>query len=85
MAFSDAIPVNAADRSRERFGVLGERADRSDRTGPKAVQSVNISEAAVNRFAREKLRGALTVKLGYNRLGALGSEDTVGQHISERV
>ncbi len=82
--FSDAIPVNVASDARIALEGLSVR-ERSVPRTVEPVQSVNISQASVNRFAREKLREALSVKMGYNRQGALGTEDTVGQLISEKA
>ncbi len=49
------------------------------------LQTVNISPAVLERFAREKLREALVAKLGYSRLGVLASEETVGQYLSVKA
>ncbi len=86
MPFADAISVNASthlsvDAANRQFEQnLDGRSDRI-----KGSQSVNISQATVERFAREKLKEALAAKLGYNNFGLLGSEETVGQNISAKV
>lgn len=84
--FADAIPVIAStqlsvDVASSQFEQnLDGQPDRVRR-----FQSVNISQATVERFAREKLREALQAKLGCNKIGLLGSEETVGQNISVRA
>ena len=86
MPFSDAISVNAPTHLS--LDVIPQQPDQKDdwrRGDAKRTQSVNISQATVERFAREKLREALMAKLGYNRIGVLGSEETVGQNISAKV
>jgi len=84
--FSDAISVDVPTPSISVGSTpLLDQEPEQRRGAPKRTQSVNISRATVERFAREKLREALVAKLGYNSFGALASEDTVGQNISTRV
>lgn len=84
--FSDAISVDVPTTSISigSTPLLDQEHDQR-RGGPKRTQSVNISRATVERFAREKLREALVAKLGYNNFGAFTSEETVGQNISTRA
>lgn len=86
MPFSDAISVNASTHLS--LDVTPQQPDQKEdrrRGGVRRSQSVNISQATVERFAREKLREALMAKLGYNRVGVLGSEETLGQNISAKA
>jgi hypothetical protein len=84
--FGDAIPVVASTHLSVDFtsGQIEQNIDGRPE-GVRRSQSVNISQATVERFAREKLREALQAKLGYNKIGLLGSEETVGQNISARA
>lgn len=86
MSFSDAISVNAPTHlSLDAPSQLADHKNERRQGGGRRPQSVNISQATVERFARERLREALMAKLGYNRIGVLGSEETVGQNISAKV
>ncbi len=86
MPFSDAISVNAPTHlSLDVPSQLPDHKNERRQGGARRSQSVNISQTTVERFAREKLREALMAKLGYNRIGALGTEETVGQNISAKV
>ena len=86
VAFADAIPVIAStqfsvDLASSQFEQnLDGQPDRVRR-----FQWVNISQATVEGFAREKLWEALQAKLGCNKIGLLESEETVGQIVSIRA
>jgi len=63
-----------------------EFASRSRVFGTKAKQSVNISRETMTRVARERLGGALQMKLAYNRLGAMESSTArIGSHLSVKA
>lgn len=80
--FSDAIPVNSSFDRVPNFNASKKRESGRhwDRT-----QSVNISQATVDRLARERLKEAILSKLSYSQRGVLGSEETIGQNISAKA
>ena len=86
VTFADAIPVIASTQlSVDLASSQFEQNLDGQPYRVRRLQWVNISQATVEGFAREKLWEALRAKLGCNKIGLLESEETVGQIVSIRA
>ena len=84
MRFTNANTVNRKPQGASRFGEAG-RYSVGSNSRVSGRQSVNISQETMELVAKKKLGHVVVGKIAYNRLGAIGNEDTVGQHLSTRA
>lgn len=81
MRFTNEIPTTRKTQGRARFGEGG-RYGFSSGLRASGRQSVKISHETMERVAKEKLTYAIMGKIAYDRFGALGQVETIGQHLS---
>jgi len=80
MTFTDTTSAHRKAQGRSRFGEAGRYGVESS-----SRQSVNISQETMERVAKRKLASAIVGKVGYNRSGAIGGTETIGQHLSAKA
>lgn len=84
MQFSDSIPAHRRSQGRSLFDEAGRYRVESGSRAP-GRQSVNISQETMDRMAKKKLTNVIASKIAYNRLGAIGEFETVGQHLATKA
>lgn len=84
MTFIDTTSAHRKAQGRSHFGEAGRYGVESG-SRVSSRQSVNISQETMERVAKRKLASAIVGKVGYNRSGAIGGTETIGQHLSAKA